>query len=214
MEMNISATLNVFRLLTRPSLCLPHATISTFNQLPVPLNSAFGKHKDVDIRAVVLDKDNCFAVPHENDVYGAYEKKFAQLRAAYPNHRLLIVSNTAGSSSDPSLSLSSAVQKSTGVHVLPHSTKKPGCGEEIMAYFRAHPETGVTRPEHIAVVGDRLTTDVVMANLMGGYAVWVRDGVVKREETSVFARMEQRFGDFLLKRGYEAPDPARNPFNS
>jgi phosphatidylglycerophosphatase GEP4 len=49
-----------------------------------------------------------------------------------------------------------------------------------MAYFAKHPETGVTRPEQIAVVGDRLSTDVMMANLMGGYGVWVRDGVQGR----------------------------------
>jgi len=54
-----------------------------------------------------------------------------------------------------------------------------------MAYFAQHPETGVTRPEHIAIVGDRLTTDVMMANLMGSFAVWVKDGVVPIEETSV-----------------------------
>jgi len=54
-----------------------------------------------------------------------------------------------------------------------------------MAYFAQHPETGVTRPEHVAIVGDRLTTDVMMANLMGSFAVWVKDGVVPAEETSV-----------------------------
>ena len=69
--------------------------------------------------------------------------------------------------------------------MLPHDTKKPGCGPEIMEYFRKYPETKVTRPDQIAVVGDRLTTDVMMANMMGGYAVWVKDGVVPLEETSV-----------------------------
>jgi len=54
-----------------------------------------------------------------------------------------------------------------------------------MEYFRQYPETGVTRPEQVAVVGDRLTTDVMMANLMGSYAVWVRDGVVPPEQSSV-----------------------------
>jgi len=49
-----------------------------------------------------------------------------------------------------------------------------------MAYFQAHPESGVTRPDQIAVVGDRLSTDVMMANLMGSYGVWVRDGVQGR----------------------------------
>ncbi len=54
-----------------------------------------------------------------------------------------------------------------------------------MEYFRKHPETGVTRPDQIAIVGDRLMTDVMMANLMGSYAVWVKDGVITVEKSSV-----------------------------
>ena len=74
--LNVSATLNVFKLFVNPSLCLPHHTISNFNQLPIPLSKAFSsgdKGKEPDIRAVVLDKDNCFAVPQENVVYKEYE---------------------------------------------------------------------------------------------------------------------------------------------
>jgi phosphatidylglycerophosphatase GEP4 len=71
---NVSATLNIFRVLTRPSLCLPQATISTFNQLPIPLDKAFTpKYGKTDIRAVVLDKDNCFAQPGKDEVYKEYE---------------------------------------------------------------------------------------------------------------------------------------------
>jgi phosphatidylglycerophosphatase GEP4 len=79
-SLNISGTLNIFRVLAQPSLCLPHATVSTFNDLPVPLNRAFarfggtteeGKGK-VDIKAVVLDKDDCFAKPGENGVLNDY----------------------------------------------------------------------------------------------------------------------------------------------
>lgn len=70
--LNVSATLNIFRVLARPGLCLPHAKVSTFNDLPVPLNRAFEKYGKVDIRAVVLDKDDCFARPNENEVYKPY----------------------------------------------------------------------------------------------------------------------------------------------
>lgn len=70
--LNISATVNIFRLLARPSLILPQATVSTFSHLPIPLNSAFDKYKNADIRAVVLDKDNCFAYPKSNDIYESY----------------------------------------------------------------------------------------------------------------------------------------------
>jgi hypothetical protein len=75
LPMNISGTLNVFRLIRDPSLCLPQYTASTFNHLPVPLSKAFLPRKDgkeVDIRAVVLDKDNCFAIPHTNEVHKPY----------------------------------------------------------------------------------------------------------------------------------------------
>lgn len=70
-----------------------------------------------------------------------------------------------------------------------------------MEYFRAHPETGVTRPEHVAVVGDRLTTDVMMANLAGSYAVWVKDGVVPKEEIGVVS-FDKPFC-FLQKKKFE-----------
>ena len=114
------------------------------------------------------------------------QENFKRLREAYPGRRLLIVSNTAGAlSRDPHGKLAEEVEKTTGVNVLPHRTKKPGCGPEIMEYFQKYPETGVTRPDQIAVVGDRLTTDIMLANLMGSYGVWVKDGVVLPEQNSI-----------------------------
>ena len=97
--MNVSATLSIFRLLRDPSLCLPHCTISTFQQLPIPISQAFtptttttattgnnhnnnnndnyhDDNKEIDIRAIVLDKDNCFARPGENEVYQPYQVSF------------------------------------------------------------------------------------------------------------------------------------------
>ena len=76
LTLNVSASLNVFRLIANPSLCLPHHTVPTFNHLPIPLHSAFFKDGDdsrIDIRAVVLDKDNCFAVPKQNEVHKPYK---------------------------------------------------------------------------------------------------------------------------------------------
>jgi phosphatidylglycerophosphatase GEP4 len=75
--LNLSGIFNAFRLLRDPTTCLPHSTVSTFNHLPIPLSRAFPSKdgKEVDIRAVILDKDNCFAVPHQNEVYGPYKVK-------------------------------------------------------------------------------------------------------------------------------------------
>ncbi|KAL9602473.1 MAG: hypothetical protein Q9179_002537 [Wetmoreana sp. 5 TL-2023] len=180
--MNVSATLNFFKLIRNPPLCLPHATVSTFNDLPIPLSSAFGTLKP-DIRAVVLDKDNCFAVPKENVVYRPYASKFQSLLTTYSASQLLIVSNSTGSTSSFSSSAPSSqaslLTAATQIPVLHHTTKKPGCGTQILNYFLHQPNSHVTSADQIAVVGDRLFTDVMMANLMGSWAIWVRDGVVE-----------------------------------
>lgn len=74
MNLNLSASVNIFKLLAKPSLCLPHATIATFDNLPVPLDKLFTQSgKKTDIRAVVLDKDDCFAYPESSQVYDAYK---------------------------------------------------------------------------------------------------------------------------------------------
>lgn len=54
-----------------------------------------------------------------------------------------------------------------------------------MEYFKQYPETGVTDPSHIAVVGDRLTTDMMLANMMGGWGFWVQDGVIPLKQKSI-----------------------------
>lgn len=63
--------------------------------------------------------------------------------------------------------------------------QKPGCYNEIFEFFKSCPDTDITSPDQVAVVGDRLFTDVMMANLMGSWSVWVKDGVIKTDKTLV-----------------------------
>lgn len=96
------------------------------------------------------------------------------------------MSNTAGATSyDRSLALAQELEGATGLTVLSHGTKKPGCGSEIMEYFKQHPETGVSHPSQVAIVGDRLATDMMMANMMGSWGFWVKDGVIAPHEKSL-----------------------------
>ncbi|OBU00029.1 hypothetical protein VE01_01716 [Pseudogymnoascus verrucosus] len=212
---NLSGTLSALSLLFRPSQCIPQAVVRNFNDLPLPLSRAFDNDKrfgKVNIRAVVLDKDDCFARPGENEIAPEFKAQFTRLRAAYPHPSMLIVSNTAGTPSmDPDLTSSALLAAATSVPVLAHRTKKPGCSAEIMAYFHSHAELRDLKPEEVAIVGDRLATDVVLANRMGAYAVWVREGVVAKEEKSLFARWEYGIHDWLKKRGVQSPVPG-SPF--
>jgi phosphatidylglycerophosphatase GEP4 len=74
MNLNLSASFNATRLFFKPSICLPHCTVSTFNDLPIPLDKGLLREgRKTNIRAVVLDKDDCFAYPDAKEVYGPYK---------------------------------------------------------------------------------------------------------------------------------------------
>lgn len=68
--MNVPAILGALKVIKTPSLCLPHQAVPTFADIPIHWDRQFeyqpGKHSD--IKAVVLDKDNCFAVPNQDVV--------------------------------------------------------------------------------------------------------------------------------------------------
>lgn len=185
---NVSATLNTLRLAYNPHLCMPHLVVATFNHLPVPV--CIGDSK---IKALVLDKDNCFAKAHDDKVWPAYEEKWRHLRERYPGAKLLIVSNSAGTNDDKGHKQAQILEQRTGVAVLRHSTKKPGCHEEIMEYFQKN--NVCDSPSEVAVVGDRLFTDMMMANIMGAKGIWVKEGVVT--SNSLICKIERLWYSFF-----------------
>lgn len=193
--MNISATFNVLRLLANPQLSIPHLTIPSFDKIPIPL--AFPTSitsTQPNIKAIVLDKDNCFAKDHDDKVWPEYQETFDKLRTHYPGASLLIVSNSAGTNDDINHAQAKILEEATGVKVLRHSTKKPGCHHEIMEYFI---NNGVCKvPEEVAVVGDRLFTDVLMANMMGAWSVWISNGVFRSE--SLICRIERELNNRMV----------------
>lgn len=111
----------------------------------------------------------------------SHQEKFQALRAAYLGSRLLIVSNSAGTRDDIGGQEADLLEKATGVKVFRHKTKKPGCGAQIFDFLQNESGVGVTRPSQIAVVGDRLSTDIMMANMSGFRGLWVKDGVVREK---------------------------------
>lgn len=91
------------------------------------------------------------------------------------------MSNSAGTNDDVDGKEANVLEAATGVKVLRHSTKKPGCGPQIMDYFHNAPDSNVTSPSQVAVVGDRLFTDVMMANMIGSWSIWVKDGILREK---------------------------------
>ncbi|KAK5443285.1 hypothetical protein LTS15_010820 [Exophiala xenobiotica] len=199
-----------------PSTLLPHRTIPTLLSLPLPIGPSLPTKPR--IRAIVLDKDNTICPPETANVHQAYLSKVKKIRQSSEfsqnAHSILIVSNTAGSSSAPEHEAEAKqLELELGLPVLRQhpDRKKPLCGSDILRYFKDH---GVTEdPKEIVVVGDRLATDVLVAREMGSWSVWCRDGwrnpeMPGRDYRGFFSKMENRF-ERIMRGGFgrTAPPP-------
>ncbi|ODV91371.1 hypothetical protein CANCADRAFT_123311 [Tortispora caseinolytica NRRL Y-17796] len=183
--MNISGTLNFFKVLLQPSLAIPTYSVPTFDHVPSILANL------PEIHALVIDKDNCFAIDGTDSVYPKYADTWKLLQTKYPN-RLLIVSNSTGTRNDGRAEI---LESNTGAAVLRHTTKKPGCFPDILQYFSKH---GINNPSSIAVIGDRVLTDVVMGNLNNAPSIWVSEGV--ELSNGIFQVFERWLVNYLQKK--------------
>lgn len=223
-------------LLTTPSQFLPHLTIPTFTHLPENIGPYLVQQsqpttenpttKSPVIRALVLDKDNTLCPPKTTTFPPQILSKLDHLRKSPTSpfnqqtspSSILIVSNRAGSHPRYDAEVhsleSSLAHLQIPVFRLPAGIeKKPFCGEAVVDWFR---ERGVIeRADEIAVVGDRLGTDVIMASMTGAWSVWCRDGVYEGVEAgkgrpgmNMLERMELLLERYLREsRGLCAPPP-------
>lgn len=118
-----------------------------------------------------------------------------------------------------------SLQRNLGVPVLIHGTKKPntGCIKEIYAYFeslnssrlepssslrKTHAEGIASRQQKLVICGDRLLTDVLLANQMGPgtLAVWTQR-LWKRRDVMVLRTLETLLLRLVL--AFTGVDPHR-----
>ncbi|PLB54931.1 putative hydrolase [Aspergillus steynii IBT 23096] len=237
--------LAVTTLLKTPSQFLPHLTIPTITHLPEQIGPALSatypspspspssssssetEKKPIQIRALILDKDNTLCAAKTTTFPPLILSKLHALRTsptspfnmATAPDSILVVSNRAGSHARYDAEIEELENNGlSGLQIpvfrLPTgSAKKPFCGAEVLSWFT---ERGVVKgPEEIAVVGDRLGTDVLMATQMGAWSVWCRDGVTEgvdprrgREDRNVLEKMEAWVERYLREsRGLKAPAP-------
>jgi phosphatidylglycerophosphatase GEP4 len=213
-------------LLKQPSQFLPHLTIPTFTHLPEDLGPHLVQkgQRIPTIRALVLDKDNTLCPPKTTTFPPQILTKLSHLRTSPTSpfnlttnpSAILIVSNRAGSHPSFDAEVRSLETQLSHLRIpvfrLPEGTeKKPFCGDEVVKWFK---ERGVVEsPNEIAVVGDRLGTDVIMAGMMGSWSVWCKEGVFEvgeegKKGRNVLEKMEVWIERFLRERkGCVAPAP-------
>lgn len=202
--MNLVGTVYGIAAIFRPSRLIPSLTVDEFSDIPLDIAAALTKAKNqgqdtsqlLDIRALVVDKDNCFAEPYAQEVWPRYQKRWASIRQQFPGDRLLIVSNSSGTLDDAGGLEAKAIESRLETRVLIHSIKvslillcrssvtedfkKPACHSQVLQFLQdSHAK--VTSASQVVVIGDRLFTDVLMANMMGAHSIWIRRGTVRNQ---------------------------------
>ncbi|PFH52181.1 hypothetical protein AMATHDRAFT_74460 [Amanita thiersii Skay4041] len=160
MPINVPGLLVPFQLLWNPRLVLPNLSVKDIRQIN------FVALRDAGYRGAVFDKDNCLTLPHKDSIVPEIQAAWDECRAIFGEGNVLVVSNSAGTWVDPGGIQSESVMHHLRVPVLRHRSFKPAysCISDIRAYFSSL--RFPVRDEELVIVGDRIFTDVVMANRM------------------------------------------------
>jgi len=135
------------------------------------------------VRALAFDKDNCLTVPYEITIWPPFEASWKECRDIFGRENIVIVSNSAGTVDDSGGKEATMLEESLGVPVLRRKVKKPAGGNDLIAHFSSHP------PHTIAVIGDRLMTDVAFGNGVGAFTVLTRRVIDEKKDNPVAMRV-------------------------
>lgn len=86
--MNLPGLVQGLACVFRPSRLLPSITVDEFSDLPQNIADALKqvtRDEKIDIRALVLDKDNCFARPLTTEIWPKYQVSLSN-RSEYRLH--------------------------------------------------------------------------------------------------------------------------------
>jgi phosphatidylglycerophosphatase GEP4 len=181
-SLNVPALTTLPRVFARRELAVPHLRVATIKQVD------WRKLQAAGIRAVVFDKDNTLTAPFAPTLHALVADSVADCVEQFGIDNVAVLSNSAGTPDDKGLIWKSDIEKSTGLSVIVHREKKPACMDEVLAHFggdgskwaivststkdsKHHGEPGRDAPLAIAMVGDRVLTDVVFGNLHGCFTI-------------------------------------------
>ncbi|KAJ2746246.1 hypothetical protein GGI20_001526 [Coemansia sp. BCRC 34301] len=194
---NAAGIQSAFSVLRRPQLLVPHMAVPDIRAIP------FDALRERGIKYLVFDKDNCLTAPYANEIHPEFQLAWSQCIDIFSRTNILIVSNSAGTPDDANDISAIAVENALCVPVLRHKVKKPGCASEVL-----HALGSGARPEQVAVIGDRLATDVVLANSSRMLSIWTRDIITTSGDSSVamaLRSMEHRIYEILKSRNVRPP---------
>ena len=184
-------------LIRRPGLLVPHVAVSNVDALDFDALRAAG------VASIIFDKDNTLTAPYVDTAHVDVSDAITRAKDAFGADNCIVLSNSAGSGDDaPDYNAAKACEAALGLRVARHpEAQKPQCLSNVVASLPASDASTV------AVVGDRLATDVLAANQCGALSVHTRPLDTKGDNpVAAFSRfLENRLLLPLLRRLGAAP---------
>ncbi|EJT96870.1 hypothetical protein DACRYDRAFT_25339 [Dacryopinax primogenitus] len=161
------------RIITKPSVLVPNLAVKSV------ANINFANLREAGYEGVVIDRDNCLTKPRQDVLVPSLKDAWSSCLESFPPSRVLIVSNSAGTSKDASFLQAEALTRNLGVPVMLHEAPKPWVkrpptpsAEGVSTDTKPVQPRKVPTPR-LVVIGDRLSTDIVLgARLPKSFSIW------------------------------------------
>ena len=184
-------------LIRRPGLLVPHVAVRNVDELNYDALRAAG------VASIIFDKDNTLTAPYVDTAHMDVGDAITRAKDAFGEDNCIVLSNSAGSGDDaPEYNAAKACEAALGLRVARHpDAQKPQCLEGVVASLKSSDASTV------AVVGDRLATDVLAANQCGALSVHTRPLDTKGDNPAALVSrfLENRILLPLLRRLGAAP---------
>ncbi|KAI3630617.1 hypothetical protein MIR68_012052 [Amoeboaphelidium protococcarum] len=175
------------RLLRPSAKIVSPATIDTSAKWKQLMQSGLGVRTEQNV-ILLIDKDNCWCHPRQNAVYEEYRQSFTAMNESFQN--VYWLSNTISLDSQ----YRDSNQRFEGIEVIPVTAKKPACGEKVEKFLQTRHSD--LRQSQVVMMGDRVLTDVLMANDRGWKSILVQKVIDESAEGSgafIFRKIERWF---------------------
>jgi len=185
--LNLPSLFKALSLFKSPHLAVPDISLSSLSQISASQLRAKG------VTCIVFDKDNTLTYTYHDVLHPAVSQTVTELRHEFGSDALSILSNSVGSSDDgPEFLGAKATEASLAMSVIIHANKKPQCLQEVLQHYEGKLKRQV-QPREICVIGDRVLTDVMFANMNGMVSVLVAPlSYIKDHPIASFIRLLER----------------------
>ena len=175
---------------------MPHVAVRNVDELNYDALRAAG------VASIIFDKDNTLTAPYVDTAHIDVADSIKRAKDAFGEDNCIVLSNSAGSGDDaPEYNAAKACEAALGLRVARHpDAQKPQCLAGVVDSLGKDANT-------VAVVGDRLSTDILAANGIGALSVHTRPLDTKGDNpVAAFSRfLENRLLLPLLRRLGAAP---------